>query len=201
MQVRQGLPEVYRTQAAKLYWEAFGGKLGIVLGPERKGIAFLERSLRPDHCIHALSEEGELIGLAGFKTPNGSFSGGTPEQMTAVYGVFGSSWRRFLLRLLQSEIDNERFLVDGICVARGWRGRGVGTALVDALLGEARWRGYPSVRLDVIDANIRARELYERLGFTPRHSENIGLLRHFFGFSRSTTMIFDLRSTQNRPQL
>lgn len=197
MQVRLGLPDAYRTDAARLYWEAFGSKLGVVLGPERKGIAYLERAIRADHCIHALAPTGELVGIAGFKTPNGSFSGGSVDLMTDVYGIIGSSWRRFLLRLLQSEIDNERFLVDGICVSRGWRGQGIGTALIDALLAEARWRGYPSVRLDVIDANIRAKALYERIGFLAKKSDDLGLLRHVFGFSRSTTMILDLKSYRN----
>lgn len=45
-----------------------------------------------------------------------------------------------------------------------YRGRGVGTALLDALVQEARRRGLPALSLSVEDANP-ARRLYERAGF------------------------------------
>jgi len=50
-------------------------------------------------------------------------------------------------------------------VAAGWRGRGVGTALLGALIERARARGLRRISLSVEDGN-RARGLYERAGFT-----------------------------------
>lgn len=193
VKVGHGLPDQCRAQAARLYWQAFGEKLGRVLGPEPKAMAFMDRVIQADHCICALDRDGKLIGLAGFKTPAGSFSGGDANDLRAVYGRFGGMWRALLLRLLQSEVDNERFLVDGICVAPEWRGHGVGTALIDALFEEARWRGYRAIRLEVIEANMRARALYERMGFTALQTETLGPLRLVFGFTRSITMVRDLR--------
>ena len=175
-----------------LYWQAFGGKLGRVMGPEPRALAYLLRVLRADHCICALSDSGDLLGIAGFKSPQGSFASGEPEDLRAIYGHVGAAWRSSLLRLLQTDIDNDRFLVDGICVARDQRGRGVGTALVAALMAEAVARGYPAIRLEVIDTNIRARALYERLGFSAWRSETLGPLRHVFGFSRAVTMVRSL---------
>lgn len=189
MQVRLGLPEHLRPQAVDLYWQAFGSKLGRVMGPDDRAHAFLRRVIRPDHCICALSDDGELIGIAGFKSPHGSFAGGDAHDMRVIYGRVGAAWRSSLLRLLQSEIDNDRFLIDGLCVARHQRGQGVGSALMTALMAEASRRGYGAIRLEVIDTNIRARALYERLGFAPWRSETLGPLRHVFGFSRAVTMV------------
>lgn len=189
MHVRLGLPEHLKPQAAVLYWQAFGGKLGRVMGPEARAHAFLLRVLRADHCICALSDDGQLLGIAGFKSWQGSFAGGAPEDLRAVYGWLGAGWRGALLRLLQSEIDNDRFLIDGLCVAREARGHGVGSALVAALMAEATARGYRAIRLEVIDTNIRARALYERLGFAAWRVETLGPLRHVFGFSRAVTMV------------
>lgn len=189
MQVRLGLPEHLRAQAAALYWQAFGSKLGRVLGPDDRAIAFLQRVMRADHCICAISDDGQLLGIAGFKSPHGSFAGGSGQDLRVIYGRIGAAWRQGLLGMLQSEIDNDRFLVDGICVARDQRGRGIGGALVAALISQARDRGYPAIRLEVIDTNIRARALYERMGFAPWRSEAIGPLRHVFGFSRAVTMV------------
>jgi ribosomal protein S18 acetylase RimI-like enzyme len=184
-----GLYPHLRPQAARLYWEAFGGKLGRVLGPDAKALVFFERVIRTDLCLAALDERGALIGIAGYKTPAGSFAGGGWSDLIAVYGPIGGRWRGGLLWLLNREVDNDRFLVDGICVARQHRGKGVGSLLLAALYDEATARGYRSIRLDVIDANWRARALYERQGFMATRTEQLGVLRHLFGFAASTTMV------------
>lgn len=190
--IRRGFPLDQRDEAARIYWEAFGAKLGRVMGPDARALAFLTSGLRPDHCFSALDDSGRLIGLAGFKSVQGSFSGGTSRDLRRVYGVFGSAWRAGLLRLLSHEVDNERFLIDGIAVAAQSRGLGVGTALITTLCREAKRRGYPSVRLEVIEGNPRARALYEREGFAATHTDQLGLLRFAFGFAAATTMVRQL---------
>jgi ribosomal protein S18 acetylase RimI-like enzyme len=184
-----GLHEYLRPQAARLYWEAFGGKLGRVLGPDDRAIRFFERVMRPDLCLAALDEAGDLIGVAGYKTPAGSFAGGSWGDLVAIYGRWGGRWRGGLLWALNREVDNDRFLVDGICVSRAHRGRGIGTLLLAALYDEAARRGYRSIRLDVVEGNWRARALYEREGFLATQTERLGVLRHLFGFASATTMV------------
>jgi ribosomal protein S18 acetylase RimI-like enzyme len=188
-----GLHAHLRPQAARLYWEAFGGKLGRVLGPDDRALAFFERVIRNDHCLAALDETGALVGVAGFKTPSGSFAGGGWTDLTTIYGRWGGRWRGCLLWALNRELDNDRFLVDGICVSRAHRGKGIGTLLLAGLYDEARQRGYRSIRLDVIDANWRARALYERQGFLATRTERLGPLKHLFGFAASTTMVRPLK--------
>lgn len=184
-----GLHAHLRVPAAQLYWDAFGGKLGRVLGPDDRAVAFLERVIRADLCLSAVDGAGTLVGIAGFKTPLGSFAGGTWADLRAIYGPLGGRWRGLVLRLLSSDIDNDRFLVDGICVVRAFRGRGIGSQLLAALYREATARGYPSVRLDVVAENWGARALYERHGFVPTRTVKLGFVRFFFGFAASTTMV------------
>ena len=190
--IYHGLPVHLRSDAARLYWQAFGGKLGLVLGPEPLAFRLLDRVMQGDHAIVALSHHGALLGLVGFKSPDGAFAGGGLADLRSVYGLPGALWRAGLLRLLERDLDNDRFLMDGICVANAARGQGVGTALLQAIYAEGRSRGYPSVRLDVIDANPRARALYERQGFKPTRTSKLGLLRLVFGFSTATTMVRSL---------
>lgn len=53
----------------------------------------------------------------------------------------------------------------GILVRRGFRGRGVGAALLEAAISEAR-RKFELVYLSVFSVNTTARRLYERFGFS-----------------------------------
>jgi ribosomal protein S18 acetylase RimI-like enzyme len=184
------LPPALRDQAAILYWQAFGAKLGRVMGPEPRALRLLARIIRNDHAIVALAG-GRLVGLVGYKTPRGAFASGTFGDLWAVYGP-GGLWRAAILRLLVRDVDNERFLLDGLCVAPDARGQGVGTALLDAVAVEARTRGYAAVRLDVVDTNPRARALYERQGYAVTQTVHMGILRHVFGFDSSTTMVRNL---------
>jgi GNAT superfamily N-acetyltransferase len=65
-------------------------------------------------------------------------------------------------------------------VVAAFRGQGVGTRLLAALIREARDRDYRALSLSVEDGN-RARALYERAGFV-RHSRNgtsDTMLHHF----------------------
>lgn len=184
-----GLPARLREDAARLYWQAFGGKLGRVMGPDAKALRFLQRVIRDDQVFIALDEHGQLLGLAGFKTPNGGFASGDWADMRAVYGSFGMLWRASLLSLLSRDIDNDRFLLDGLCVTSAARNRGIGSALLAAIEDEARSRGYAHVRLDVVNTNWRARALYERLGYKLVMTDKIGLLRFVFGFDAADTLV------------
>ncbi len=53
----------------------------------------------------------------------------------------------------------------GMMVAIGWRGRGVGTALVAAAINEARARGLHKLALSVFPQNDAAIALYRKFGF------------------------------------
>lgn len=187
--LQHGLPADLQPAAAQLYWQAFGGKLGKVMGPEPRALQYFERVIQPQFAYAALGDTGQLLGMAGYKTPAGSFAGGSGADLRVVYGLAGAAWRIPLLWFLGREIDNDRFLLDGICVARDARGQGIGSALMTAICAEAKSRGYGAVRLDVINTNWRAKALYERLGFVVEKITSIGVLRHAFGFQSATTMV------------
>lgn len=192
MKITTGIPEANRAEAAALYWEAFGEKLGFVLGPKYRALIFITSVLRGDHGICAHDERGRLLGVAGFKTAQGALVGGEFTDLRRVYGWVGASIRILLLAALEKDTENERFLMDGIFVAPEARGKGVGTALLDAVCEEAKKRGYRQVRLDVIDTNPRARALYLHEGFEEVATHKLGILRHAFGFSAATTMVRDV---------
>ncbi|SDI87396.1 GNAT family N-acetyltransferase [Aliiruegeria lutimaris] len=193
MRIETGFPEDQRDRVAYLFWEAFSGKLGRVLAPERKALAFIEHALDPSHALSALSEQGELLGIAGFKTYRGGLLTAGFQDMARVYGLLGAAWRGSLLDMLERPISEKQMLLDGLFVAAEARGQGVGSSLIDAVVAQARWNDMAEIRLDVIDANIRARALYERYGFSPTERIELGWLSRIFGFHHATTMCLTLR--------
>ena len=65
------------------------------------------------------------------------------------------------LRPLQEGMaEVKRMYVDG-----AWRGKGVGRALLEALIAHARTLGYHHLRLGTISEMTAARSLYRTLGF------------------------------------
>lgn len=174
--------------AAGLFWAAFRGKLGPLMRPKARALAFLAAAMTPGFALTARDDSGRILGLAGYKTAHGALVQGGWADLVRAYGTFGAVWRAPLLALLEREVQPGVLLMDGIFVAPGARGRGTGSALLAAVKAKARDLGLSSVRLDVIDTNPRARALYERQGFVVGATTRLGPLRHLFGFSASTEM-------------
>ena len=187
-----GFPFDQRDIAIQLFWDAFRGKLNPVLKPESKALRFLSAVADPEHAIGAMTPEQALIGVAGFKTNSGSFIGGDLKSLRQTYGLIGAVWRGLVLSLLERPVQTGTLLMDGIFVSEAARGQGVGSALLEAIKQKAIAQDCSKVRLDVIDTNPRARDLYERRGFIPVRTTSIGPLRHLFGFRNATTMVCEL---------
>ncbi|WP_189349267.1 ribosomal protein S18-alanine N-acetyltransferase [Zhihengliuella salsuginis] len=59
--------------------------------------------------------------------------------------------------------------VQTIAVVPEFEGRGIGTALLEAMIGESRARGADNLLLEVREDNPRAQQLYTRHGFEQIH--------------------------------
>ena len=79
--------------------------------------------------------------------------------------------------------------MDGIAVRADQRGQGIGTRLLCGIFDFASTQHFQSIRLDVVDTNPRARQLYERVGFVPTQTHAYPFLHRIVGFSRVTTMV------------
>lgn len=117
-------------------------------------VASLERSEFPDGAdegmlARLLAAEGGVILIAE--------EGGE---------LLGYVWARFVLD--EGDIGN-------VAVAPGFRRRGAGAALLEALLEEAARRQAAVVQLEVRESNLAARRLYEKNGF-----ETVGKRKNYY---------------------
>ncbi len=190
-QILHGLPKGFEADAAGLYWQAFGEKLGKLMGPEARGAAFFADSLNHEAVLAAM-EGDQLLGIAAFKTSAHGFSAGGTAALFRHYGL-GALWRLIPLAMLERKAPDGILQMDGICVSAQARGKGVGTALLNALFTHAADTGYEGVTLDVIDTNPRAKALYENLGFEAAGIEHTSILRPLLGFETATRMVKRLK--------
>ncbi|MFI6415984.1 GNAT family N-acetyltransferase [Streptomyces sp. NPDC050842] len=185
--VRRGVPEDGAARVAALYWEAFGRKLGAALNPPDKARAFLAAHLQHDRAVTALVD-GEVAGVAGYRLDGRGLLGGGAGDVLSAYGVLRGLHRVALLALLERSPASGELVMDGIAVAPGHRGAGIGTMLLREIAAVAAEAGLRRLRLDVIDVNPRARALYERHGFVAVRTERTPYLRELMGFGAVTTM-------------
>lgn len=60
--------------------------------------------------------------------------------------------------------------ITALWVADSWRRQGIGTRLLEALIGWGRDEGADTAFLEVLDDNLRAREAYRKSGFVDRYA-------------------------------
>lgn len=188
MVIQVGVPESLRQQAADLYIEAFRQKLTPILGIEVTGRALLAKGLSLNYAIAAV-DDGYLRGIVGVHDGTHHFATIRPFDLIQTFGWLSGIRRIGLGMLLERGTAPEELLIDGIAVSETWRGKGVGTALLKTVITFARTNGYRTVRLEVVDTNPSARQLYERVGFMTMETQQTGWLTRRLGFESVTTMV------------
>lgn len=189
VEIVHGIPEVLRTSAVALYDDAFDAKFAVAIPSHRQRIALLKESLKLEFAFGAIDGDC-LVGLAGYKTQQGSFTDGmTYNALLKHAGLVRGNWAAAVFSLYERSLTSDQLLMDGIVVDAAVRGQGIGTLLLNELTTFAWSEDYDSVRLDVIDTNTNARRMYERNGFKTTRTESFGYLRWLLGFGASTTLV------------
>jgi len=186
--IQKGMAAHHIERAADLYYAAFYQKLQPIFRDEERGKTVLRKSINANYVIVALAND-QVVGLAGFKEAGGQLLDITPKIMRDTFGFIGGWARLLVLALFERKLEPDTLLMDGIVVDADMRGQGIGSKLLDAIVDYACTHQYAQVRLDVVDTNPRARQLYERKGFIAQKTEYYGWLKPIFGFSGSTTML------------
>lgn len=148
-------------------------------------------------AVLVAEQEGCILGVACFfdGTEHGRLQHGSLQNILSTYGP----WRCWsvLVRAQQaapviSRPGPKECCLRNFAVVTERRGQGIGTALLQHGIAEAKARGLGRLILDVAETNPRARALYARLGFTAEKNARCCNPRAAARIPGSTRMVLDL---------
>ena len=192
VEIRRGLPDEYRRQAAEILYDGFQQKFDVIFGSEAHGVAVLEKDLVSDYLLIALYQ-GELVGVAGMEYRHGRRRGRymRPRASTfiAEYGPLRGLFMVAVSPIFFAPRGKGELHLGPIAVRADLRGKGVGTRLLEASFELARNEGLHAARLEVVDTNPAAQRLYERMGFVAVKVKHYPFIRNRMGMSANIAMI------------
>lgn len=189
----RGFPASQQQQAAKIYYAAFEHKLSPILGDSTSAIDILKTCMFSDNAFIAV-KDGAVLGLVGFEHAGHKLVNITALDLIRTHGLLSGLWRTALGWFLSRTPHAGELLLDGIAVHPDARGCGIGTRLLETIFDFAREHNYARIRLEVVDTNPRACQLYERIGFRPMKTSSAPFMRAW-GFTAVTTMIYTIETT------
>lgn len=183
-----GIPERDRQEAGRILYAAFQRKLQPLLGAPERVQRILAAGLNLDMALGAYAGE-RLVGLAGLHIGSRHLFGMTLRHCVAELGPLRGLYTRMAFELFGAgNCPPDQVRIAALAVDDTQRGRGVGSRLLEAVCALAEERRLRAVRLEVVDTNIGARQLYERMGFVAVRTYPFPFTRGWLGYSAAIEM-------------
>ncbi len=167
IEIKSGIPEELRHQAATICYEGFRSQIEFLVGSQQKGVALLEPSFDVELALTA-QMQGQLVGFVGLTYKNRPFFQFERSHCIREFGLL----RRLLVFLAFNNMPtvkplSDEVYIDVLVVDTSMRGKGIGSLLMQAAFEIAQQNQCTAVVLGVVSTNPDARRLYERLSFKP----------------------------------
>lgn len=165
VELRFGVPENQKLKVASIIYDAFGSKFNKFYGNKNKVVEYISKSLRNDRTIISL-KNGMTVGFVGLEHNKKSFIEPDLKQTFHIFGL-ASPVAILITKLfvLANKTKPQEMHLESIAVSKTERGKGIGSKLLQFVLNHARSKGFSQIKLEVVNTNPRARQLYESFGF------------------------------------
>lgn len=184
------LPERHRARTGEIYYEAFRRKLQPLVGKPAETLRVLTSGINLKMALGA-QVDGKLLGVAGLHSREGIFSRVGWRDAVLNLGLLRGLYAWGVLNLFGAgaQCPPDHLRIAALAVAAEARGQGLGSHLLEAVFEKARQGGYRAVRLEVVDTNHKARQLYERIGFKAIEHHSYPIRTNWLGFSSDDVMV------------
>lgn len=190
IEITETVPENQRQRAGEIYYEAFRRKLQPLVGKPASTRRVLASGFALDMAIGAFSE-GNLLGLAGLHSFAGIFSRVELNDCLKQFGPLRGLYAWSVLNLFGAgaKCPPGHLRIAAIAVDEKARGQGLGSRLLETVFDKARREGFKAVRLEVVDTNLRAKKLYQNLGFVVVETHAYPITSGWLGFAKEYVMV------------
>ena len=124
---------------------------------KQKAVEALEKTLKKDSFIKVIYDGDDIIGILGAYT----YDSQPKTHLTPFKLLIVDIWDHFVI----CDIKKDDLYIGELAVDENHRSKGYGTKIIKDVIAYAQKKGYKRVILDADFTNLKARALYERLGF------------------------------------
>ena len=122
------------------------------------------------------------MGVIGIVTNSGRFLNFRLKELREHFNLL-KALVYYLIMNADGGVSRDELKIESLAVWEKVRGRGIGTELMNRVEQLATESGYSLLSLDVVDTNVAAKKLYERLGFEVVKTRRFGILTRNAGFT------------------
>ena len=180
-----------KSDMLRIFYDSFERKITAFIKSKQKARSIYENSLNTDRIMLAV-EDKKITGMAGLHYDDRNFTDIKYDTLKMHYNPLNSFFMYWMLRLMTPKVQKGTVRIDSLAVDRSYRGKGIGTKLIEGVIEFARQNGYSEVLLEVVDTNPKAKVLYERMGFKVKKKVNFYFLTRSAGFSSEYIMVYDI---------
>jgi ribosomal protein S18 acetylase RimI-like enzyme len=192
VEIRFGVPPGQELTIANLTFSTLGEFLNEFLSGRRDAVMLVASCLRSDRLIVAL-KDGVVVGCAGLEHSGKSFVEISLAKAVRVLGLKAYALAIFRFVMIFNKVFPTQAHIQSLAVIDKERGKGIGTKLLHFAIEDSRLNGFSQVKLEVADANNRARRLYERTGFTETKVQKIPYpFNKIVGIGKVIEMVYKL---------
>ena len=185
IEITQIISETQKDEILEIIYNAFEKKLSnLELKPKSReqGIRIIRKSANFEQGLYGLYKS-KIIGGVGMNFREKRFYYFQWKVLKEEFGFFGALWRSIVQKFSVDRLEDTELYIGSIAVAENYRGKGVGTQLLNAVNDFAKKNGFETIILDVVDTNPRAYELYKRYGYKVIKKRKFGFITRSAGFS------------------
>lgn len=178
-----------RDEVSSLVLSSLHEKLLPIVGAKSKALTFLNMSYFPTNCFF-IKENQSIVAFLAFKTNKGGFIRPSLRDFYSLFGVSGIA-KAFAFAMMEHKVNTREMYIEAIAVDSAYRGRGIGTNLIEHFFDYARNHSCKIVSLEVVDSNPKALSLYKKLGFVIKNINSMRLLKMFYPFKFDSTFFME----------
>ena len=199
IEISNYLSEPQKNDVLEIIYNAFEKKITTLeLKPKSKeqGLRILKKSANFNQGLYAISQS-KIVGGVGMNFRKKRFYKFKWKVLRKEFRFWGALWRIIIQTFSLEKLKDDELYIGAIAVFDSFRGKGIGTQLLNAVEEYAKNYGFKYIILDVINTNHRAHDLYKRLGYKCIKKRKFGLFTKRAGFTSAFKMKKNLNLFEN----